>query len=266
MKPFAVSALLVWAGAVPAQVPPEPSSRCVQNCGGSTPAAPAKPAAEPRRNRFGRDERAAEFALQEGIDYYNQGDWKNAVRSFEEALNRSPDNDEIKLWLSRAAHHLTPFVLLGVRVTGTAYIVTSDGRRLNGNAMANVALNNRATVFTGPNSQLRVILEDETSFTVGPNSEIVLDDFVYDPDTTVRKFVLRFVKGGLRWVTGKARPRVDPKFETRVINIGKRGTDFEMQVEPDGSGFVRVYEGLVDYMNKQTSRSGTVQPGETLRF
>ena len=42
-------------------------------------------------------------------------------------------------------------------------------------------------VTTKADSRLQVMLLDETVFTVGPESDMVLDEFVYDPSTNAGK-------------------------------------------------------------------------------
>ena len=37
-------------------------------------------------------------------------------------------------------------------------------------------------IETGPEGLVQILLADGTSFTVGPNSSIVIDSFVYDPE------------------------------------------------------------------------------------
>jgi len=40
-------------------------------------------------------------------------------------------------------------------------------------------------IVTGSDGHMQLLLLDETVFTIGPNSDIVVDEFVYDPDTSV---------------------------------------------------------------------------------
>ncbi|HOW89553.1 MAG TPA: hypothetical protein PL037_04665, partial [Elusimicrobiales bacterium] len=42
-------------------------------------------------------------------------------------------------------------------------------------------------VITDGKGRLQVMLLDETVFTIGPNSDMVLDEFVYDPATSAGK-------------------------------------------------------------------------------
>ena len=44
---------------------------------------------------------------------------------------------------------------------------------------------------------------DDTELSVGSNSTVKLDRFIYDPDTSVKSFVIRATKGMFRFVTGK---------------------------------------------------------------
>jgi hypothetical protein len=84
----------------------------------------------------------------------------------------------------------------------------------------------RDKVVTGPDAKLQVLLLDQTSFTMGPNSEMELDEFVFDPNTSVGKVSAKITKGAFRFVTGKVARR-DPaamQVTTPVGTIGIRGT------------------------------------------
>lgn len=84
----------------------------------------------------------------------------------------------------------------------------------------------RDKVTTGPAGKLQILLLDQTSFTVGPNSELELDEFVFDPATNAGKVSAKIAKGAFRFVTGKIARR-DPstmRVTTPVGTIGIRGT------------------------------------------
>ena len=81
-------------------------------------------------------------------------------------------------------------------------------------------------VVTGAEGKLQILLLDQTSFTIGPNSEMELDEFVYDPATSAGKVTAKIAKGAFRFVTGKVARR-DPsnmQVATPVGTIGIRGT------------------------------------------
>ncbi|UPT73286.1 MAG: FecR family protein [Elusimicrobiota bacterium] len=84
----------------------------------------------------------------------------------------------------------------------------------------------RDKVTTGPEGKLQILLLDQTSFTIGPNSEMELDEFVFDPATNAGKVSAKIAKGAFRFVTGKVARR-DPsamQVATPVGTIGIRGT------------------------------------------
>ena len=81
-------------------------------------------------------------------------------------------------------------------------------------------------VVTGSEGKLQILLLDQTSFTIGPNSEMELDEFVFDPASSAGKVSAKIAKGVFRFVTGKVAQR-DPssmQVATPVATIGIRGT------------------------------------------
>jgi len=81
-------------------------------------------------------------------------------------------------------------------------------------------------ITSGKESGLQVMLLDETVFTIGPNSEISIDEFVYDPSTGSGKIAASVAKGAFRFITGKiARKRPeDMTVRLPTATIGIRGT------------------------------------------
>ncbi|MBL4720247.1 MAG: FecR domain-containing protein [Alphaproteobacteria bacterium] len=82
------------------------------------------------------------------------------------------------------------------------------------------------TLASGPDSGMQIMLLDETIFTIGPNSEMSIDEFVYDPTTNAGKVVASVTKGVFRFITGKiARKRPeDMTVRLPTATIGIRGT------------------------------------------
>lgn len=87
-----------------------------------------------------------------------------------------------------------------------------------------VYLNDRIT--TGADSRLQILLLDETTFTLGPNSDMVLDEFVYDPKTSAGKVSAKIAAGAFRFITGKIAQKnpANMKVALPVGTIGIRGT------------------------------------------
>ena len=55
---------------------------------------------------------------------------------------------------------------------------------------------------TGEDGQIGIVFEDSTSITVIENSELLIDDFVYDPATSTGQLVFTVTVGSFRYVSG----------------------------------------------------------------
>jgi hypothetical protein len=151
---------------------------------------------------------------------------------------------------------------------GEFYFITSDGRKMAGDEAAKAPVGLGTRIVTGPDGRVQVLLLDETVFTIGPNGDMVVDEFVYDPDTSVHKVTARVTKGVFRWVTGKV-ARKDPaqmNVNLPVGTIGIRGTDFEATVAPDNSGSVKLFSGQLEITEKKTQRTFLMNAGQMVTF
>jgi hypothetical protein len=86
-------------------------------------------------------------------------------------------------------------------------------------------------IMTGPKSFAVLQFLDGAKVTVKPNSEIVIDDYVYNGNAD-DKAQLNLVSGGLRVITG-AMAKNNPenyKVKTPVALMGVRGTEFAIQL------------------------------------
>ncbi|MGE0716940.1 MAG: FecR domain-containing protein [Alphaproteobacteria bacterium] len=100
-------------------------------------------------------------------------------------------------------------------------------------------------IETGPDARTQIIFLDETTITVGPNSAVVLDTFVYDPDRQRHSVVIEAAHGLLRFVSGSGDSRAF-EIRTPVATVGVRGTILDILVERDGATSVVVVEGAAD--------------------
>ncbi len=155
-----------------------------------------------------------------------------------------------------------------VESRGEFYFVTKDGRKLTGADADKLPLEEGTKVVTGSDGHLRATLPDNTIFTVGPNSDLVIDKFVYDPSDDSRTIMASLSKGLFRWVTGKT-ARHNPaqmKVTLPVGTLGIRGTDFEVNVQPDGSGSVDLYFGQLEITEKKSGFTFLLNAGEKVTF
>jgi hypothetical protein len=94
------------------------------------------------------------------------------------------------------------------------------------------------------------VFEDGTKLAVGPNSSIVIDEFVYRGGATVDRLVLGATKGTFRWISGKSKSSA---YEIRTPSgaLGVRGTAFDVFVAPDGTTAVTLLNGSAEFCNAQ---------------
>jgi hypothetical protein len=91
----------------------------------------------------------------------------------------------------------------------------------------NVILGNdvfhKERLVTNAQGQAQMLFLDGSAFTVGPNSDLVLDEFVYDPATGTGKLAATAAKGLVRFVGGKLSKNQPVTIATPTANIGIRG-------------------------------------------
>ncbi len=78
-------------------------------------------------------------------------------------------------------------------------------------------------LISSPLGSGQVLFLDQTSLTVSPNSDIVLDQYVYDPDTEVGAIGITVTKGVMRLVGGRITKTTDAIVQTPTATIGIRG-------------------------------------------
>jgi hypothetical protein len=81
--------------------------------------------------------------------------------------------------------------------------------------------------------RLGVILQDGTRLGLGPNTELKIDQFVYEPAEGKFALLVRLTRGVLAYVSGRI-ARLAPDavtVETPVGVVGLRGTHFAVSIE-----------------------------------
>jgi hypothetical protein len=86
---------------------------------------------------------------------------------------------------------------------------------------------------TGDGGSVGVTLKDDTRLSLGPNSEVRLERYVYAPGNGGLGMVLKFVRGVAAYVSGRmARLAPDSiRLETPAAIVGVRGTSLAIRVE-----------------------------------
>lgn len=110
---------------------------------------------------------------------------------------------------------------------GVAAAVKNDVFGVVGGAERPLAAGNDVVrdqlIRTGTAASAQVLFLDETSLSVGPNSEVKLDRFVYNPAARTADIAVSASKGVLRFISGSSDPR-GYSVKTPSATIGFRGT------------------------------------------
>jgi hypothetical protein len=90
------------------------------------------------------------------------------------------------------------------------------------------------TLRTGTDGSMGVTLKDDTRVSIGPNSELRVERFLYAPADGGLALVLKFVSGVAAYVSGHiAKLAPDSiRLETPSAIVGVRGTTLAIRVEP----------------------------------
>ena len=124
----------------------------------------------------------------------------------------------------------SPAVAMIQKASGTATVVR-QGHSLT--ASAGFEIQEDDTLRTGPDGSIGVIFKDDTILSLGPESVLVVDEFVFAPKQGKFSIVLRMLKGTAGYLSGLI-SKLSPEsahFETPTASIGIRGTQFVVRVE-----------------------------------
>ena len=117
--------------------------------------------------------------------------------------------------------------LIGIvgAVTGTVKTETRDLK-----AGDKIYLNE--TILAGVDSGTQILLLDQSTFTIGSDSEVVMDTFIYDPATSEGKIVASVKQGSLKVISGLISKKNPDSLTVEVPEgtLGSRGTEFQTNV------------------------------------
>jgi ferric-dicitrate binding protein FerR (iron transport regulator) len=96
-------------------------------------------------------------------------------------------------------------------------------------------------VITGGSGQAQLQFVDQTKLVVGPNSSLVIDAFVFNPNKTAKSVAIGATRGTFRFITGLS-PKSAYSIKTPTATIGVRGTQFDVSIVNGITNFA-LYEG-----------------------
>jgi hypothetical protein len=116
------------------------------------------------------------------------------------------------------------------KLSGSASVVR-QGRTISATIGQEIWEND--VLRTGRNGSIGIVFNDETFLSLGPESILVIDEFVFAPKQGKFSIVIRMLKGTAAYLSGlisKLAPE-SAHFKTPTASIGIRGTKFVAKVE-----------------------------------
>ena len=119
------------------------------------------------------------------------------------------------------------------------------------------------TIFSGAGSGTQILLLDQSTFTIGEDSEVVMDTFVYDPATNEGKIVASVKQGSLKVISGLISKNNPDNLTVEVPEgtLGSRGTEFQTIVSQGKTDTLLIGPGK---NNTLGMRPGAVLVGNSL--
>jgi hypothetical protein len=123
-------------------------------------------------------------------------------------------------------------------------------------------------IITNLEGATQFMLLDETVFTIGPDTEMILEEFVYDPHNDIGKITANVTKGVFRFVTGKVARKKPSNMKIKLPSdaLGIRGTEMIIRVDSDQSSTVTLLEGAAEVIPDSGEESVWLIPGQQARF
>lgn len=127
----------------------------------------------------------------------------------------------------------------------------------------NDALFFKQQILTKENSTLTVTFRDSSTFSVAPQSVVVLDEFIFNPSENVSEKSVKLLKGSFRYISGFPIKNSTTKIVTPFGTAGIRGSAVQGVVNATTGFTVNVASGNVIFETPD-GKTSTIKEGESL--
>jgi hypothetical protein len=103
-------------------------------------------------------------------------------------------------------------------------------------------------VHTTPAGTVQLLFTDKSSMSIAPNTDIVIDEYVYDPNANSGHMLVSLTTGALRFVGGQLSHQGEATITTSAANIGIRGGTVTVIQGPGGTKVINV-AGIIKIVN-----------------
>ena len=104
------------------------------------------------------------------------------------------------------------------------------------------------------NGVVHLVFEDNTKVKIKEYSELLIDDFVYEPSTKKGKLNLKASIGNIRYTSGLIANKDNIKIDTPTASVSVRGTDFNIAVAESGQSSFTLLPSIDTLGNEYTGK------------
>ncbi len=96
------------------------------------------------------------------------------------------------------------------------------------------------TIISNSRSNAQILFIDQTVLTLGEDTELTVDEFVYDPNSQDGSFISTVKAGTVKFITGQISKKNPDNLEVKVPagTLGARGTEFVVLSESNNESTV----------------------------
>lgn len=162
------------------------------------------------------------------------------------------------LMIAPTAHAQNPDVGTVTQLQAEATLIR-QGRTLP--LQQGSAIQKNDEITSSDDARVEITFSDGTTLTMGENSRLVIDEFLFEPDNSLGTIILNVLEGPFRFITGSIGKMTDKRAEVRTTSatIGIRGTDF-WGGPSRGKFGVLLFDGVIVVSNASGARI-VDQPG-----
>jgi hypothetical protein len=124
-------------------------------------------------------------------------------------------------------------------------------------------------VHTTPAGTVQLLFTDKSTMSIAPNTDIVIDEYVYDPNANSGHMLVSLTKGALRFVGGQLSHQGEASITTSAANIGIRGGTVTVVQGPNGvkvinvSGIIKIVNGAGTFLITRSDFGALIQGWNT---
>jgi hypothetical protein len=103
-------------------------------------------------------------------------------------------------------------------------------------------------IHTTPTGTVQLAFLDKSTLSIAPNTSIVINEFIYDPDSGNGHMLASLTQGALRFVDGALSHQGDASIATPAAAIGIRGGTVSIVFGPNGAEIINHF-GIITIHN-----------------